>query len=134
MYSCVILPKFISVPTEQFLGEDILQTETKNNRINVVSYTRVPLQCCHYQSMMLVESAAEKPSVLKLSSVAVHRARPTMTGKRDRLTHKPVGGGGTKNLVIRHEKAIIWFKPGFPRFSQTSLITSITKAPMLMVS
>lgn len=42
MYSCVILPKLISVPTEQFLGENILQTESKNNRINVVSYTGVP--------------------------------------------------------------------------------------------
>lgn len=58
--------------------------------------------------MMLVESAAEKPSVLKLTSVAVHRARPAMTGKRDRLTHKPVGGGGTKDLVTAHEKTIIW--------------------------
>lgn len=42
-----------------------------------------------YQSMMLVERAAEKPSMLKLSSVAVHRARPAMTGKRDRFTHRP---------------------------------------------
>lgn len=60
--------------------------------------------------MMLVESAAEKPSVLKLSSVAVHRARPAMTGKRDRLTHKPAGGGGTKKLVTTHEKTFIWVK------------------------
>lgn len=41
--------------------------------------------------MMLVERAAEKPSMLKLISVAVHRARPAMTGKRDRLTHSPAG-------------------------------------------
>lgn len=44
-----------------------------------------------YQSMMLVERAAEKPSMLKLISVAVHRARPAMTGKRDRFTHRPAG-------------------------------------------
>lgn len=44
--------------------------------------------------MMLVESAAEKPSVLKLISVAVQSARPAMTGKRDRFTHRPAGGGG----------------------------------------
>lgn len=77
--------------------------------------------------MMLVESAAEKPSVLKLSSVAVHRARPAMTGKRDRLTHKPAGGGGTKKLVTTHEKT------GFLCFSQTSLVTLSTKAAMLKV-
>lgn len=46
-----------------------------------------------YQSMMLVERAAEKPTVLKLSSVAVHSARPAMMGKRDRFTHKPAEGG-----------------------------------------
>ncbi len=39
--------------------------------------------------MMLVERAAEKPSMLKLISVAVHRARPAMTGNRDRFTHSP---------------------------------------------
>ena len=39
--------------------------------------------------MMLVERAAEKPSMLKLISVAVQRARPAMTGKRDRFTHSP---------------------------------------------
>ena len=38
---------------------------------------------------MLVERAAEKPSILKLVSVAVQRARPAMTGKRDRFTHIP---------------------------------------------
>ncbi len=57
------------------------------------------LQCCvgvfgevlKYQSMMLVERAAQKPSMLKLISVAVQRARPAMTGNRDRFTHSPVG-------------------------------------------
>lgn len=44
-----------------------------------------------YQSMTLVESAAEKPSMLKLISVAVQRARPAMTGNRDRFTHSPAG-------------------------------------------
>lgn len=78
--------------------------------------------------MMLVESAAEKPSVLKLSSVAVHSARPAMTGKRDRLTHKPVCA---KNFVTTHEKT--GFKTGFSCFSQTSLVTSVTKACMLRV-
>lgn len=42
-----------------------------------------------YQSMMLVERAAEKPSMLKLISVAVQRPRPAMTGNRDRFTHSP---------------------------------------------
>lgn len=46
-----------------------------------------------YQSMMLVERAAEKPTVLKLSSVAVHSARPAIIGKRDRFTHRPAGRG-----------------------------------------
>lgn len=39
--------------------------------------------------MMLVDSAAEKPRMLKLISVAVHRARPPMTGTRERLTSRP---------------------------------------------
>lgn len=51
-----------------------------------------------YQSMMLVESAAEKPSVLKLISVAVQSARPAMTGKRDRFTHRP--GGTEEGFVV----------------------------------
>lgn len=38
---------------------------------------------------MLVERAAEKPSMLKLISVAVQRPRPAMTGNRDRFTHSP---------------------------------------------
>lgn len=42
-----------------------------------------------YQSIMLVERAAEKPSMLKLISVAVQRAKPAMTGNRDRFTHTP---------------------------------------------
>lgn len=48
-------------------------------------------RCCvlWYQSMMLVERAAEKPSMLKLISVAVQRPRPAMTGNRDRFTHSP---------------------------------------------
>lgn len=43
-----------------------------------------------YQSMMLVERAAEKPSMLKLISVAVQRARPAITGNRDKFTQRPV--------------------------------------------
>lgn len=43
-----------------------------------------------YQSMMLVERAAEKPNMLKLISVAVQRARPAITGKRDKFTQRPV--------------------------------------------
>lgn len=39
--------------------------------------------------MMLVDSAAENPRTLKLISVAVHSARPPMTGTRDRLTSSP---------------------------------------------
>lgn len=48
--------------------------------------------CSTNQSMMLVDRAAEKPSMLKLISVAVQRARPTMTGNRDRFTHRPAVG------------------------------------------
>lgn len=42
--------------------------------------------------MMLVERAAEKPSILKLISVAVQRASPAITGNRERFTHSPAGG------------------------------------------
>lgn len=42
-----------------------------------------------HQSMMLVDSAAENPRILKLISVAVHSARPPMTGTRERLTSSP---------------------------------------------
>lgn len=42
-----------------------------------------------HQSMMLVDNAAENPRTLKLISVAVHSARPPMTGTRDRLTSSP---------------------------------------------
>ena len=42
-----------------------------------------------HQSMMLVDSAAEKPRTLKFISVAVHSARPPMTGMRERLTSSP---------------------------------------------
>ena len=42
-----------------------------------------------HQSIMLVDSAAENPRMLKLISVAVHSARPPMTGMRDRLTSSP---------------------------------------------
>ena len=41
--------------------------------------------------MMLVERAAEKPSMLKLISVAVQRARPPIMGNRERFTHSPAG-------------------------------------------
>lgn len=41
--------------------------------------------------MMLVDRAAEKPSMLKLISVAVQRARPPITGNRARFTHSPAG-------------------------------------------
>lgn len=74
----------------------------------------MPPQCHIYQSIMLVESAAEKPSVLKLISVAVQSARPAMTGKRARFTHRPAGGrGGTENLATTNAKTVvcsqIWF-------------------------
>ncbi|TNN48925.1 hypothetical protein EYF80_040868 [Liparis tanakae] len=51
-----------------------------------------------YQSMTLVERAAEKPSTLKLISVAVQRARPAMTGNRDRFTHSPGEGGSNSTM------------------------------------
>lgn len=49
---------------------------------------RTPAARAH-QSMMLVDSAAENPRTLKLISVAVHSARPPMTGTRERLTSSP---------------------------------------------
>lgn len=45
-----------------------------------------------HQSMMLVDKAAENPRKLKLISVAVHSARPPMTGMRERLTSSPAEG------------------------------------------
>ena len=42
-----------------------------------------------HQSMMLVDKAAENPKKLKLISVAVHSARPPMTGMSERLTSSP---------------------------------------------
>ena len=42
-----------------------------------------------YQSMILVDKAAEKPRMLKLISVAVHRASQPITGMRERLTSNP---------------------------------------------
>lgn len=42
-----------------------------------------------YQSMILVDKAAENPRMLKLISVAVHRASPPITGMRERLTNNP---------------------------------------------
>lgn len=42
-----------------------------------------------YQSMILVDKAAEKPRMLKLISVAVQRASPPITGIRERLTSNP---------------------------------------------
>lgn len=50
------------------------------------------------QSMMLVDRAAEKPSMLKLISEAVQRARPAMTGKRDRFTHRPAAANGESHM------------------------------------
>lgn len=43
-----------------------------------------------YQSIILVDKAAEKPRMLKLISVAVHKASPPITGMRERLTSNPV--------------------------------------------
>lgn len=81
----------------------------------------VPLQCRNYQSIMLVESAAEKPSMLKLISVAVQSARPAMTGKRDRFTHRPARDrGAAKNLATT---ILLLF--------QTSRITLTTKSGLL---
>lgn len=48
-----------------------------------------PLGISTHQSIMLVDNAAENPRMLKLISVAVHNARPPMTGIRDRLTKSP---------------------------------------------
>lgn len=58
--------------------------------------------------MMLVERAAEKPSMLKLISVAVQRARPAMTGNRDRFTHTPADRktNSTHNDMNHHTPAI----------------------------
>lgn len=87
-----VLPKLVSVSTEKFFGEDVLQTEMKWGRGLNLSNTkqwRSLRSVLPYQSMMLVERAAEKPSMLKLTSVAVQRARPAMTGNRDRFTHSP---------------------------------------------
>lgn len=50
---------------------------------------RVPTLFPTHQSMMLVDKAAENPRMLKLISVAVHSARPPMTGTRERLTSSP---------------------------------------------
>ena len=49
----------------------------------------VPMLFLTHQSMMLVDNAAENPRTLKLISVAVHSARPPMTGMRERLTSSP---------------------------------------------
>lgn len=51
-----------------------------------------------YQSMILVDKAAEKPRMLKLISVAVHRANPPITGMRERLTSNPANE--KKNLSL----------------------------------
>lgn len=101
-----LLPELVRVPAEQLLGENVLQTDAgekkkQNKRMKAASEeTAARRGVTGYQSIMLVESAAEKPSVLKLISVAVQSARPAMTGKRDRFTHRPGGvGGGQKESV-----------------------------------
>lgn len=43
-----------------------------------------------YHSVKFVAMAAMKPFVLKLSSFAEHRAKPVITGIRDRFTYNPV--------------------------------------------
>lgn len=51
-----------------------------------------------HQSMMLVDRAAEKPRMLKLISVAVHRASPPITGIRERFTSNPAEQKGQAQL------------------------------------
>lgn len=53
-----------------------------------------------HQSMMLVERAAEKPRMLKLISVAVHRASPPITGIRERFTSNPAKKKKRVNLSL----------------------------------
>ena len=52
-----------------------------------------------YHSDKLVSSAAIKPSILKLSSVAEHNANPTMMGIRDKPTYSPVFSPKKKNIL-----------------------------------
>lgn len=44
----------------------------------------------YYHSVRFVAMAAKKPLKLKLSSFAEHRAKPVITGIRDRFTYNPV--------------------------------------------
>lgn len=87
------VPKSVRITAQQLLGENILQAADKKRRVSqsTTPATGVWCSCSTNQSMMLVDRAAEKPSMLKLISVAVQRARPTMTGNRDRFTHRPAG-------------------------------------------
>lgn len=52
---------------------------------------------------MLVERAAEKPNKLKLTSVAVQRARPAVTGNRDMFTQRPVDQTHNTSLLDEFE-------------------------------
>lgn len=58
--------------------------------------------------MMLVERAAEKPNILKLISVAVQRARPAITGNRDKFTQKPVDQTYNMQLMDHEFKCMAW--------------------------
>jgi hypothetical protein len=49
---------------------------------------------------MFVESEAMNPKVLKLSSLAEHRARPPITGIRESLTRGPVTSPSGKNKKL----------------------------------
>lgn len=67
-----------------------------------------------YQSMMFVERAAEKPSMLKLISVAVQRASPAITGNRDKFTQRPVDQNtqrAVNGCVQMHAMMIICYVP-----------------------
>ena len=64
----------------------------EGGRVSHYGFEQAEFNNWTHQSMMLVERAAEKPSMLKLSSVAVHSARPAMMGNRERFTHNPSGG------------------------------------------
>lgn len=64
---------------------------------------------------MFVDKAAEKPRTLKLSSVAVHRASPPMTGMRERFTNNPgqwEGREGKRNRMDLKQLAARTFEYG----------------------
>jgi hypothetical protein len=53
---------------------------------------------------MFVESEAMNPKVLKLSSLAEHRARPPITGIRESFTRGPVTSPSGKRINHHYRK------------------------------